>query len=246
MPTETCFVIMPIGDQHVGDKTVSGADLRRRYDDLIKEALARAAPGLDITRADDFAHSGSITTEIITRLMHSTFVVADVTFPNPNVYYELGLRHACRVGTLIIRDRDGPKVPFDIAHLRHIEYQNTPTGLRELSDRFRAFFDHFARNQTRPDSQFQELAQLMKFKFPDYAPPEASLEADIMMGVLRSPKLLDLLMQSGRGEKLDQSELLMVMAENPDIAKLFITGLKASGQMNLFPRPGSDGGAAGA
>ena len=67
--------------------------------------------------------------------MRSDFVVADVTYPNPNVFYELGVRHSCRTGTIIIRDRNGPSIPFDIAHLRHIEYENNPSGLKILAER---------------------------------------------------------------------------------------------------------------
>ena len=129
----TCFVIMPIGDQRVGDSTVTAADLRQRYADLIKEALLKADPSLEVVRADDVPMPGSISSDILARLMRSDLVVADVTYPNPNVFYELGLRHACRAGTIILRDKAAPAVPFDIAHLRHIEYENTTSGLRELA-----------------------------------------------------------------------------------------------------------------
>src|SRR5262249_13797312 len=76
--------------------------LRSRYDDLIREALLHADPTLEIMRADDVSAPGAITSDILTRLMHAEIVVADITFPNPNVFYELGLRHACRSGTIII------------------------------------------------------------------------------------------------------------------------------------------------
>ena len=125
MPEKTCFVIMAIGDQSTDDGTVTSSELKRKYDDLIKEAIVKARPRLDVARADDIALPGTITTDIVTRIMHSDYVVADVTYPNPNVFYELGLRHACRTGTVIIKDREGPRVPFDIAHLRYIEYENT-------------------------------------------------------------------------------------------------------------------------
>ena len=133
MAGKTCFVVMPIDDQEYGNTKITSTDLRKRYDDLIKEAILRAIPILEVTRADDVSMPGAITTDIITRIMHSDYVVADVTYPNPNVFYELGLRHACRPGTIIIRDKIGPKTPFDIANLRHLEYENTPSGLKELS-----------------------------------------------------------------------------------------------------------------
>lgn len=65
----------------------------------------KARPNLEIVRADEVAFPGTMTTDIITRIMHSDYVIADVSYPNPNVFYELGLRHACRVGTIIIKDK---------------------------------------------------------------------------------------------------------------------------------------------
>ena len=83
----TCFVIMPIGDQRLGDSIVTAADLRQRYADLIKEALLKADPSLEVVRADDVPMPGSISSDILARLMRSDLVVADVTYPNPNVFY---------------------------------------------------------------------------------------------------------------------------------------------------------------
>jgi hypothetical protein len=163
MPKNTCFVIMPIGDQSYDRVELSAQELKKRYDDLIREALLAARPDLDITRADEVAIPGTITSDILTRVMHSDFVVADVSFPNPNVFYELGLRHACRAGTIIIRDAKAPKPPFDIAHLRHIEYQNTPSGLKELAEAFRRYFSHAAQHPNRPDNHFLELAKLTQY-----------------------------------------------------------------------------------
>ncbi len=41
---------MPIGDQDLAGVKISASDLKKRYDDLIKEALLRADPNLEITR----------------------------------------------------------------------------------------------------------------------------------------------------------------------------------------------------
>jgi len=167
MASKKCFVIMPIGGQEFGAVKVTTADLKQRYDDLIKEAIQKADPSLEIVRADEVSFPGSITSDVITRIMHSDIVVADVTYPNPNVFYELGLRHACRVGTVIIRDKKGPRIPFDILHLRHIEYENTPSGLKALAEDLKKHFEYLEKNPEHPDNQFQELAQLSVTSFPN-------------------------------------------------------------------------------
>lgn len=238
MSKNTCFVIMPIGNQSHDGAQQSAQDLKKRYDDLIREALLAARPDLDITRADEVAVPGTITSDILTRVMHSDFVVADVSFPNPNVFYELGLRHACRPGTIIIRDAETPKPPFDIAHLRHIEYQNTPTGLKELGDAFRRYFAHVANHPNRPDNHFLELAKLTQYQFPDYGAPEETVapEIEAMLAVMGSPDLLNLLTSAGKGQQVNQEQLLRAFAADPHTAKQLLGALMRGGYFQ-FPQP---------
>jgi hypothetical protein len=236
MASATCFVIMPIGDQeYVGGK-ISAAELKRRYDDLIKEAILAASPNLEVVRADDVALPGTITSDILTRLMHSDYVVADVTYPNPIVFYELGLRHACRTGTVLIRDRAGPKTPFDIAHLRHIEYENTPSGLKALAEQLATYFDHAKRNPNYPDNQLQELAKLTSYSFPSYSAAEKDDDAqlEVMMAVMQSPDLMQMLLRKQQGENVDQAQILQALAAHPKIAEPMFKALLKSGEISPF------------
>jgi hypothetical protein len=51
-------------------------------------------------------------------------VIADLSFGNPNVYYELALRHACRKPVLqIIRFTD--HLPFDAGQFRTVTLDMT-------------------------------------------------------------------------------------------------------------------------
>lgn len=234
MNLETCFVIMAIGDQSFDGETITADELHQRYNDLIKEALVKARPELEVVRADEVALPGTITTDIIRRLMESTFVIADITYPNPNVFYELGLRHACKPGTFIIRDKKGPIPPFDIAHLRRIEYDYSPSGLKQLSEKFAYWFKHYDRIPDRPDNHFLELAELLHFNFPDYTIKETeSDEAKIFMELMKSPDLIDLISRQQAGETVDQSELLKAMGANTQFTKYLISALSKSGQLTL-------------
>jgi hypothetical protein len=226
---------MPIGDQEFGGQKVTSIELKKRYDDLIKEALLKADPRLEITRADDVAIPGAITSDILTRIMHSDVVVADVTYPNPNVFYELGLRHSCRVGTIIIRDKNGPRAPFDIAHLRHIEYENTPSGLKSLSDDLKRVLSHFESNPNTPDCQFQELAKLTQYAYPDYIDRSSEVEPEAVafMAMLQSPEILDMLVRSVGGEQLDQGELIAAMVKDPVVTGSMVQALVKSGQLSF-------------
>lgn len=236
MDQRTCFVIMPIGDQSIGEVKVTADELRKRYDDLIKEAILRVAPHLDVARADEVALPGSITSDILTRLMHSDLVVADVSYPNPNVFYELGLRHACRPGTIIIRDKEAPTIPFDIAHLRHIEYENSPSGLKQLAEKIGYWIQHFSQHPERPDNQLLELAKLTAYRFQEYAEPEYDEEAaqmEMFEALTKSPQILDLIFRKSSGETVEDSELLRAMVTNPDIASTVFKALVKSGEVSL-------------
>ena len=236
MATKSCFVVMAIGEQIVDNTTISSASLRNKYDDLIKEAILKARPSLEVFRADDVSLPGTITTDIITRLMHSTYVVADVTFPNPNVFYELGLRHACRCGTVIIKDKAGPRVPFDIAHLRYIEYENTTAGLKALATQLATCFDHFDRQPSRPDNHFQELAKLTGYDFPDYKKTEEMPpEMQAIMGLMEAPELLNLIVRQQSGETIDQGEMIKLLFSNPKVVQPFMQAMVKSGEISFSP-----------
>lgn len=231
---KTCFVIMAIGEQKIEEDVVSSSDLKSKYDNLIKEAIHKARPLLEVVRADEISLPGTITTDIITRLMHSDYVVADVTFPNPNVFYELGLRHACRTGTIIIKDKSGPRVPFDIAHLRYVEYENTTAGLKTLATQLGSYFDHFDCDPSRPDNHFQELAKLTSYAFPNYhKAEELPPEIQAFMGVMESPELVDLIFRQQAGEAIDESELFKLLVSNPKVAQPFLQAMFKSGEISF-------------
>lgn len=236
--SRSCFVIMPIGDQSVNGIHITASELKERYDDLIKEALVKADPTLEVVRADEISLPGTITSDILTRIMHSDIVIADVSFPNPNVFYELGLRHACRPGTIIIKDKNGPKVPFDIAHLRHIEYENTPSGLKELSINLAKYLQHFLKNPSHPDNHLLELAKLTEYKFQDYSKQEYDPEEEQMnafLSMMQHPDLIDIFTRKSAGEEIDNAEMFQAIMRYPDIASTLFKAMAKTGEISLSP-----------
>lgn len=196
---KTCFVIMPIGDQIIGDIIVSADELRNKYDDLIKEAILKAEPDMEVTRADDVNVPGVITNDILKRLMNSDYVVADITCPNPNVFYELGLRHACRTGTILIKENNGQPPPFDISHARHIEYDNTVKGLKKLSIKLKNQFEWFENNKKSPDNQFIELATYTKSKLLEVYNVTSQKETDTCKSTFKQENDIPFIIQSALG-----------------------------------------------
>jgi hypothetical protein len=63
------------------------------------------------------------------RLLLCPFAVAELTLPNPNVYYELGVRHATRPFSTIGLFAEGTILPFDLTMIRALPYQVGPDGM---------------------------------------------------------------------------------------------------------------------
>ncbi len=113
-----CFVIAPIGKE--------GEEVRKRSDQILKYILEPVADecGYRAVRADQLSEPGVITTQITDRILNAPMVVADLTGHNPNVFYELAVRHAVRKPYVQIIKK-GEKIPFDVAGLRTIEIDHT-------------------------------------------------------------------------------------------------------------------------
>ena len=116
--SKVCFYVTPIGED--------GSDERKHSDlfmgSLVEPALAEF--GLTVVRADQIGDAGMITSQIIEYLMHSRLVVADLSFHNPNVFYELALRHAIRKPMVQI-SRASDRLPFDIGQVRTVVIDTT-------------------------------------------------------------------------------------------------------------------------
>ncbi|MDN3524663.1 hypothetical protein QWY79_05210 [Halomonas sabkhae] len=109
----TCFYITPIGEDDSEN---------RKHSDLFLGSIIEPAIeslGLKVVRADAIDQPGLITNQIIEYILRSKLVVADLSFNNPNVFYELALRHVSRLPAIQIV-RKGDKIPFDIGNFRTI------------------------------------------------------------------------------------------------------------------------------
>src|ERR1700745_4375077 len=109
--TRRAFVIMPLGEKKAADGTA--VDFDGVYRDLFAPAIAAA--GLMPHRADADRRGGSIHLDMFQDLLLAEFVVADLTIDNPNVWYEIGVRHALRAGGGVLTYGLRARLPVDIA-----------------------------------------------------------------------------------------------------------------------------------
>lgn len=123
-PPPLCFVLMPFGRKT--DATGRTTDFDAVYKQIIAPAVQEA--GLDPIRADEERVGGTIHKPMFERLMLCDYAVADITGANPNVFYELGIRHAMRPRSTVILFAEGTTLPFDIALLRGVPYRTGEHG----------------------------------------------------------------------------------------------------------------------
>jgi hypothetical protein len=110
----TCFYVTPIGEED---------SEQRKHSDLFLGSIVEPALEqfqLNVVRADAIDKPGVITRQIIDYLLRSRLVIADLSFHNPNVFYELAIRHAARLPVVqLIRASD--RIPFDLNQVRTIK-----------------------------------------------------------------------------------------------------------------------------
>ena len=114
-----CFVVSPIGE--------TTSTTRVRADKVFRHVIQPAVTACGyatIVRSDMDPRPGMIGSQIINHLLDDDLVVADLTDHNPNVFYELAIRHAVQKPTVQII-QSGQRIPFDVSPMRTIELDHS-------------------------------------------------------------------------------------------------------------------------
>lgn len=112
------FVAMPFGTKLGPDG--QPIDFNRVYAEYIEPALKAA--GLEVFRADEEQRAGDIRTDMFQELLLADLVVADLTLESPNVWYELGVRHALRARGVVLVAGGRTPTAFDLYTDRKLRY----------------------------------------------------------------------------------------------------------------------------
>lgn len=130
MEIKKCFIVTPIGNDN--------SEIRRSAEGLIDALIEPILTemGYKIYVAHRMNDAGSITQQLLKHVLEDELVIVNLTGLNPNVMYELAVRHAARK-PLIQLCEIGTNLPFDITDQRTIFYRNDMMGIVEIKEKLK-------------------------------------------------------------------------------------------------------------
>src|SRR5215217_8610242 len=122
MPEPIAFVVMPFDTKPTG-RSEPGVPTEVDFDELWHRVYlpVLAEMGYEAVRADRDV-GALIIAEMIQRLTLADLVVADITLPNANVYYEIGVRHAAKRDGCVLVGADWARPTFDVDQMRQLRF----------------------------------------------------------------------------------------------------------------------------
>jgi O-acetyl-ADP-ribose deacetylase (regulator of RNase III) len=154
---KTCFVIMPFGEK----KDLDGKSINfdKIYKDFIKGAVAEL--GIKCVRCDEIAEAGWIHSKMFKHIFEADVAVVDITALNPNVFYELGIRHALNKHVTVLIRKAGTPTPFNIQGFQMLEYNpESPESIANGKQRICEFIKNGLASQVVDSPVYEVLDNL--------------------------------------------------------------------------------------
>ncbi len=145
-----CYVIMPFSDT----KSCTEEEWTEIFEDVIKPAVEESGLGYVCERSR--AKRENIIKAIVNDLNTAQAVIADLTDDNPNVFYELGVRHTLQRRTILIAQHE-EDIPFDLKPYPTIIYKRSPAGVRQFKQEIKGNFKDIEGNPERADNPIADF-----------------------------------------------------------------------------------------
>ena len=155
---KVCFIISPIGQV----ETETNRKANGLYNAVIKPVLNDL--DYECVRADEIDASGSINNQIISKIIDSKLVIVNLSGLNPNVMYELALRHAIGKPVIMLKEGSFSDMPFDIIDQRTILYNDDLNSVVSTQNELRKKIEGIKSNSEidNPFLTAQKLKKAMK------------------------------------------------------------------------------------
>ena len=166
-----CFVIRPFNDTtftlNGESRTIKRETWEHIYNVWIKPSV-EDFPEVKIKCNCAELSPGIFIRDILSEIESSQFVIADLTGSRPNVYYELGIRHALRTGTIIMT-QDPNSVPSDLKAYSYFPYKfpnyrsNDPKSIKSFAETLHTTFKKIIAKNWPSDSPVSDFLNLKHF-----------------------------------------------------------------------------------
>lgn len=130
--TKKCFIIMPVGK----DNTITQEKSFGLLESVIKPVLCKM--NIECVAPREITKTGAISKQIIEEIVNDSLVIANLTGLNPNVMYEVGIRHSI-AKPIVTLCEEGTSLPFDISDQRNIFYKDSFSGLGKAIEDLTSF-----------------------------------------------------------------------------------------------------------
>ena len=204
-----CYVIMPFSDT----KSCTEKEWTEIFEDVVKPAVEESGLGYKCERSR--AKRENIIKAIVNDLNTAQAVIADLTDDNPNVFYELGVRHTLQRRTILIAQHE-EDIPFDLKPYPTIIYNRSPAGVRQFKQEIKGNFKDIEGNPERADNPVADfLGQrnidlLSSAKKANLAKLSA-LASELSYNIKRIDDVLDAVEKSERTRAKDKTQFWVAL-----------------------------------
>lgn len=173
---KVCFVVGPIGA--LGSDTRNHADLLL---DLIIKPVMEDFTEFDVIRPDEDAKPGMIDSQVIIALRDSDLVIADLSFLNPNAFYEIGIRHMVSKPIIHMQLED-QRIPFDLSLYKTVPFSfMNPAAYKTARGQLKAQVGQAIKTDYIPDNPV--IRALGQQHLKETASPEMKVVSDTLQSI---------------------------------------------------------------
>ena len=169
--------------------STSQTHTEKEWTEIFEKFFQTAWNSFDIQCYRTKVPRGSITKDIIEKLFSASIVFADLTDSNPNVMYELGVRHTFKKPSVMVKTK-GSEIPFDVNDYNVFEYEYTPKGLEDLKSHLRTVIEDIRKFPNKADNPVWDFRNTSDFLIDYYRNMETAHKLQAIVLELNSNSYL--------------------------------------------------------
>jgi len=156
----TCFFITPIGK--------AGSEINEIANEVYETLVIPALIGCNVRhlRGDENLNSNHIGMDVIQCVRDADLCLVDISYPNCNVYYELGLADALEKPVILMKEAEvnAADLPADVASRKYVEYSiargRTAASRRDIAAAVRLYIEKMENQAAQQPAKMESAGDL--------------------------------------------------------------------------------------